>query len=119
MGTSWRWKTDDPEYVINESLKEHDRRKHDLLLLQVRSAIVTDFYTSISQSVIKQLLGMPGVRPDRFLEARTPRHAALSLVGEPVMYRKFSLHSQTLVLSNAILSIGLTSTHQKVHWSFD
>lgn len=62
---------------------------------------------------------MPGVRPDRFLEARTPRHAALSLVGEPVMYRKFSLHSQTLVLSNAILSIGLTSTHQKVHWSFD
>ncbi|EGG06322.1 uncharacterized protein MELLADRAFT_87318 [Melampsora larici-populina 98AG31] len=61
VGTSWRWKTDDAEFVIEESLKEHDR-------------------------LIKQLLGMPGVRPDRFLEARTPKHAALSLVGEPVMY---------------------------------
>jgi hypothetical protein len=37
--------------------------------------------------VIKQLAGMPGVRADRFSEARTPRHAALSLVGEPVMFR--------------------------------
>lgn len=61
VGTSWRWKTDDAEFVVNESLKEHDR-------------------------LIKQLTGMPGVRSDRFEEARTPRHAALSLVGEPVMF---------------------------------
>ncbi|KAG0151659.1 hypothetical protein CROQUDRAFT_650682 [Cronartium quercuum f. sp. fusiforme G11] len=61
VGTSWRWKTDDAEFLVEESLKEHDR-------------------------LIKQLLGMPGVRPDRFLEARTPKHVALSLVGEPVMY---------------------------------
>ncbi|KAA1079822.1 hypothetical protein PGT21_025299 [Puccinia graminis f. sp. tritici] len=61
VGTSWRWKTDDAEFVVEESLKEHDR-------------------------LIKQLAGMPGVRPDRFTEARTPRHAALSLVGEPVMF---------------------------------
>ncbi|KNZ58245.1 hypothetical protein VP01_196g14 [Puccinia sorghi] len=62
VGTSWRWKTDDAEFVVEESLKEHDR-------------------------LIKQLAGMPGVRPDRFTEARTPRHAALSLVGEPVMFQ--------------------------------
>ncbi|OAV92272.1 hypothetical protein PTTG_09480 [Puccinia triticina 1-1 BBBD Race 1] len=61
VGTSWRWKTDDAQFVVEESLKEHDR-------------------------LIKQLAGMPGVRPDRFNEARTPRHAALSLVGEPVMF---------------------------------
>ncbi|KAH9443688.1 hypothetical protein MJO28_014050 [Puccinia striiformis f. sp. tritici] len=61
VGTSWRWKTDSAEYIIEESLKEHDR-------------------------LIKQLSGMPGVRADRFTEARTPRHAALSLVGEPVMF---------------------------------
>ncbi|KAI8455656.1 wybutosine biosynthesis protein Tyw1 [Phakopsora pachyrhizi] len=61
VGTNWRWKTDEAEFVVNESLKEHDR-------------------------LIKQLAGMPGVREDRFKEARTPRHAALSLVGEPVMF---------------------------------
>ncbi|KAH9821483.1 Wyosine base formation-domain-containing protein [Melampsora americana] len=71
VGTSWRWKTDDAEFVIEESLKEHDR-------------------------LIKQLLGMPGVRPDRFLEARTPKHAALSLVGEPVMYPHIKKYIQLL-----------------------
>ncbi|PLW21951.1 hypothetical protein PCANC_04400 [Puccinia coronata f. sp. avenae] len=84
VGTSWRWKTDDAEFVVEESLKEHDR-------------------------LIKQLAGMPGVRADRFSEARTPRHAALSLVGEPVMFphikKYISLltekHISTFLVTNA------------------
>ena len=36
--------------------------------------------------MIKQLSGMPEVRDERFEEARTPKHAALSLVGEPIMW---------------------------------
>ncbi|MBW0523684.1 hypothetical protein O181_063399 [Austropuccinia psidii MF-1] len=71
VGTSWRWKTDDADFVVSESLKEHDR-------------------------LIKQLSGMPGVRPERFLEARTPRHAALSLVGEPVMFPHIKRYIQLL-----------------------
>jgi tRNA wybutosine-synthesizing protein 1 len=61
VGTSWRWKTDPPEQIVNESLAQH-------------------------LSLIKQLKGLPDLNPERFEEALTPRHAALSLVGEPIMY---------------------------------
>ena len=30
--------------------------------------------------------GVPGVKADRFEEGLNPRHCALSLVGEPIMY---------------------------------
>jgi len=36
--------------------------------------------------MIKQMKGVPGVREDRFEEAMTIRHCALSLVGEPIIY---------------------------------
>eukprot|EP00918_Siedleckia_nematoides_P063323 GHVU01137883.1.p1 GENE.GHVU01137883.1~~GHVU01137883.1.p1 ORF type:complete len:157 (+),score=26.26 GHVU01137883.1:198-668(+) len=36
--------------------------------------------------MIKELNGMPGLRAERFQEAKTVAHCALSLVGEPVMY---------------------------------
>jgi len=36
--------------------------------------------------MIKETKGIPGVRMDRWKEAHTVRHCALSLVGEPIMY---------------------------------
>ena len=36
--------------------------------------------------MIKETKGIPGVRMDRWQEAHTVRHCALSLVGEPIMY---------------------------------
>jgi len=37
-------------------------------------------------AMIKQLRGVPGAKPERLEEAKTVRHCALSLVGEPIMY---------------------------------
>ena len=37
-------------------------------------------------SMIKEAKGIPGVQRDRWEEAHTVRHCALSLVGEPIMY---------------------------------
>ena len=36
--------------------------------------------------MIKTLKGLPGLIPDRFIQAQKVKHAALSLVGEPIMY---------------------------------
>jgi tRNA wybutosine-synthesizing protein 1 len=36
--------------------------------------------------MIKQMKGVPGVKPERLAEGMEPRHCALSLVGEPIMY---------------------------------
>ena len=47
--------------IVNEAIHEHVR-----MMLTLR--------------------GMPGVQPERLLEAQTVRHCALSLVGEPIMY---------------------------------
>ena len=56
VGREWRWKTDPPEMIVNEAIHEHVR-----MMLTLR--------------------GMPGVQPERLLEAQTVRHCALSLVG--------------------------------------
>lgn len=61
VGKEWRWKTDDPHFIIDEAVKTH-------------------------VSMIKEAKGLPGVRMDRWKEAHTVRHCALSLVGEPIMY---------------------------------
>ena len=53
--------------------------------------------------------GVPGVQPAKFSEALEPRHCALSLVGEPIMYPKINqfidlLHSKcisTFLVTNA------------------
>lgn len=52
---------DPPEMIIEEAIAKHVR-------------------------MIKQIRGVPGVVPQRFAEALQPRHCALSLVGEPVIY---------------------------------
>ncbi|XP_077775816.1 S-adenosyl-L-methionine-dependent tRNA 4-demethylwyosine synthase TYW1-like isoform X1 [Podarcis muralis] len=61
VGTEWRWKMDPPEMILQEAIENH-------------------------QSLIKQFKGVPGVRNDRFEEGMEPKHCALSLVGEPIMY---------------------------------
>jgi tRNA wybutosine-synthesizing protein 1 len=61
VGREWRWTTDDPERIITEAITKH-------------------------QDMINQTKGVPGVIPERWKEAFTVRHCALSLVGEPIMY---------------------------------
>jgi len=61
VSKEWRWKTDDPHYIVEEAVKAHI-------------------------GLIKEAKGIPGVRMDRWKEAHTVRHCALSLVGEPIMY---------------------------------
>ncbi|BFZ60107.1 Fe-S oxidoreductase [Saitoella coloradoensis] len=61
VGTTWRWKVDPPEQVLEGALEGH-------------------------YSKIKMMKGVPGVRADRFQEAFRVRHCALSLVGEPIFY---------------------------------
>ena len=61
VGKEWRWKTDDPYTIVDEAVKEH-------------------------VLMIKETKGIPGVMIDRWHEAHTVKHCALSLVGEPIMY---------------------------------
>ncbi|NWR61800.1 TYW1 synthase, partial [Bucorvus abyssinicus] len=61
VGTEWQWKMDQPERILQEAIENH-------------------------QSMIKQFKGVSGVKADRFEEAMTAKHCALSLVGEPIMY---------------------------------
>ncbi|DAZ95897.1 TPA: hypothetical protein N0F65_012608 [Lagenidium giganteum] len=61
VGRVWRWKTDDAEMLVKGSIERH-------------------------QNMIKELKGLPGLITQRWEEAFTVRHCALSLVGEPIMY---------------------------------
>ncbi|MCL7024540.1 hypothetical protein MKW94_015792 [Papaver nudicaule] len=61
VGKSWRWKMDDPLDIVNGALEQHTK-------------------------MIKQMKGVPGVKPECLEEGLLPRHCALSLVGEPIMY---------------------------------
>eukprot|EP00531_Pseudo-nitzschia_arenysensis_P006670 CAMPEP_0116153698 /NCGR_PEP_ID=MMETSP0329-20121206/21383_1 /TAXON_ID=697910 /ORGANISM="Pseudo-nitzschia arenysensis, Strain B593" /LENGTH=786 /DNA_ID=CAMNT_0003650623 /DNA_START=104 /DNA_END=2464 /DNA_ORIENTATION=+ len=65
VGKTWRWKTDDPNFIVDEAVKMHVK-------------------------MIKETRGIPGVNPQRWKEAHTVRHCALSLVGEPVMYPRIN-----------------------------
>lgn len=61
VGTTWRWQVDPPALVFAGIKAAHYQK-------------------------IKMLRGVPGVRSERFHEAMTIRHCALSLVGEPIFY---------------------------------
>lgn len=76
VGKEWRWKTDDPHFIVDEAIKLHVQ-------------------------MIKETKGIPGVQLDRWKEAHTVRHCALSLVGEPIMYPRIDellgdLHSREI-----------------------
>eukprot|EP00934_Nitzschia_sp_Nitz4_P008502 Nitzschia sp. Nitz4//scaffold21_size171442//111405//112784//NITZ4_002176-RA/size171442-exonerate_protein2genome-gene-0.37-mRNA-1//1//CDS//3329542456//8492//frame0 len=65
VGKEWKWKTDDPHYIVEEAVNTHVK-------------------------MIKEAKGIPGVNVERWNEALTVRHCALSLVGEPIMYPKIN-----------------------------
>jgi tRNA wybutosine-synthesizing protein 1 len=76
VGKEWRWKTDDPHYIVDQAVQTHVQ-------------------------MIKETKGIPGVQMDRWKEAHTVRHCALSLVGEPIMYPRIDelladLHSRNI-----------------------
>ncbi|AAS53275.1 AFL099Wp [Eremothecium gossypii ATCC 10895] len=61
VAKNWRWELDEPEFILENALKEH-------------------------YSKIKQMRGVPGVIAERFAKAFQVAHCALSLVGEPILY---------------------------------
>ncbi|KAF2309975.1 hypothetical protein GH714_006026 [Hevea brasiliensis] len=61
VGKNWQWKMDDPLEIVNSAIDQHTK-------------------------MIKQMKGVPGVTQERLTEGLSPRHCALSLVGEPIMY---------------------------------
>ena len=84
VGTSWRWKMDEPELIVDGAMQNH-------------------------YEMIKSYKGVPGVIPHRFTEANHIKHCALSLVGEPIMYPEINrfleiLHARkisTFLVTNA------------------
>ena len=65
VSTTWRWTVDDPAMIFEGAKEEHYK-------------------------MIKTMRGVPGVRSERFAEAMTVRHCALSLVGEPIFYPRIN-----------------------------
>jgi len=61
----WKWKVDDPKFIVDEAIKKH-------------------------QEMIKSLKGVPGVTLERLKEAMTVKHTALSLIGEPITYPRIN-----------------------------
>ncbi|KAK4429251.1 S-adenosyl-L-methionine-dependent tRNA 4-demethylwyosine synthase [Sesamum alatum] len=61
VGKSWKWKMDDPLVIVDTAIDLHTK-------------------------MIRQMKGVPGVKAERLSEGLSPRHCALSLVGEPIMY---------------------------------
>lgn len=57
----FRWQADPPEFILKHALEAH-------------------------RSLVKPMKGAHGVTPEVFKEAWHPRHCALSLIGEALMY---------------------------------
>lgn len=84
VATEWRWRIDAPEQILEGAMAGH-------------------------HAMLKQMRGVPGVDANRFAEAQTIKHCALSLVGEPIMYPKINdllnlLHGRrisTFLVTNA------------------
>ena len=65
VAKEWKWKTDDPHFIVEQAVQKHVQ-------------------------MIKETKGIPGVNMERWEEAHTVRHCALSLVGEPIMYPRIN-----------------------------
>ncbi|CAN6297609.1 unnamed protein product, partial [Urochloa humidicola] len=84
VGKSWKWKMDDPLDIVNGAIDQHTK-------------------------MVKQMKGVPGVKPEKLEEGLSPRHCALSLVGEPIMYPEINAlvdelhrrHISTFLVTNA------------------
>jgi len=92
VGTTWRWQMDDPIELVEAALSEHCK-------------------------MIKQMKGVPGVLAEKLEEGMNPKHCALSLVGEPIMYPEIGkfvgeLHSRkisTFLVTNAQFPEAITN----------
>ncbi|KAH0486794.1 MAG: hypothetical protein KVP17_003409 [Porospora cf. gigantea B] len=71
VGTSWSWKQDPADEIVNGSIAAHQR-------------------------LVKELKGMVGVISSRFEKATEVGHCALSLVGEPVLYPEIQQYMRIL-----------------------
>ncbi|XP_047982697.1 S-adenosyl-L-methionine-dependent tRNA 4-demethylwyosine synthase isoform X2 [Salvia hispanica] len=84
VGKSWQWKMDDPLVIVDTAIDLHKK-------------------------MIKQMKGVPGVKAELLAEGLSPRHCALSLVGEPIMYPEINIlvdelhrrHISTFLVTNA------------------
>ncbi|EYU45151.1 hypothetical protein ABFS82_03G058300 [Erythranthe guttata] len=84
VGKNWQWKMDDPLVIVDTAIDLHTK-------------------------MIKQMKGVPGVKAELLAEGLSPRHCALSLVGEPIMYPEINslvdeLHKRrisTFLVTNA------------------
>ncbi|KAJ8612669.1 hypothetical protein CTAYLR_002122 [Chrysophaeum taylorii] len=65
VSKEWKWSADDPWWIVDAAVREHVK-------------------------MIRAAKGIPGVLEDRWREAHTVRHCALSLVGEPIMYPRIN-----------------------------
>ena len=91
VGREWQWQMDDAETLVTSAISEH-------------------------KGMIKQMKGVPGVLPERLAEGMDPRHCALSLVGEPIMYPEIDkfvslLHAKrisTFLVTNAQFPDAIT-----------
>lgn len=61
VAKEWKWKADAPELILEGAIEKHKK-------------------------LINMMRGVPGVQPERLIEAFNIQHCALSLVGEPIMY---------------------------------
>jgi tRNA wybutosine-synthesizing protein 1 len=84
VATEFNFVQDPPDWIVREAIARHTQ-------------------------MIRTLRGVPGVEPDRYQEALQPRHCALSLVGEPIIYPAIgklleelhSRHISSFLVSNA------------------
>ncbi|KAL7117297.1 hypothetical protein ACP275_03G063100 [Erythranthe tilingii] len=84
VAKNWQWKMDDPLVIVDTAIDLHTK-------------------------MIKQMKGVPGVKAELLAEGLSPRHCALSLVGEPIMYPEINslveeLHKRrisTFLVTNA------------------
>jgi len=92
VGKTWRWQMDDPLELVEAAVSEHCK-------------------------MVKQMKGVPGVLPEKLAEGMNPKHCALSLVGEPIMYPEIGkfvseLHSRkisTFLVTNAQFPEAITN----------
>ena len=61
VGKDWKWEMNPAEDIVNDALGQH-------------------------RKMINEMRGVPGVTEAKLQEGMDPRHCALSLVGEPIMY---------------------------------
>lgn len=85
VSKEWKWTMDEPEFIVNEVIKNHIQQ-------------------------MNTMKGVPGVQENRQKESMIPKHCALSLVGEPIMYPKIS--EQVDLLHNKSISTFLVTNAQ-------